>query len=505
MNHLGILMKARVTGLRNRASGRAAGWWLAIVGAVVVLAGGLAALGHAAAPGLLEPPADVVTAIGMGGEDGQLPAGAAALEAAFWLAALASSVLNFRVMELLFRRKDIRSVEPYPIRLYALYVDRLISALGEALGAALMLAPFFIPLVWHEGGLAAATSIALLVLGLLTSSAIGFAVQLGAGSTMTGNPSGERKGETRDIYGGAGQVFLYSPGVALAVSVIVILLAKLVLGEVLKAGEATRAFGVGLGILGGAFVSALLVSYRYFVRGFPRMAARFHEADFVGYDVSAKHQESEFGRKRFGETLLPKAARVVFRAYALQFARRYMLARWTYGLGWLAAGVAVFRLSEAALPGWLVVTLPAIAAATLVNPWVRLSAPRIRPAYQNLLALPDNADLAAAVVFAVRECLLVTVPYAVLVVLAQGVRFGDWVIGLVYAGLAIGACLALNGAMAAAWRVAGRSRLAELFVPVVSAIALVALANVSLWAVAVAEIVLLCGHLAVIGRKAAVA
>lgn len=502
MSHLGILMRARLAGLRNRASGRSARWWLGLAAAIAVLIGGLAALGHAAAPGLLEPPADVVTAMGMGDEEGRLPAGAAALEAAFWLAALASSVLNFRVMELLFRRKDIRAVEPYPLKLYALYVDRLLAALGEALAAALVLAPFFIPLWWHGGGLAAATCVGLMGLGLLTSSAIGFAVQLSAGSMMGGTPSRDHKGETRDIYGGAGQVFLYSPGVALAVSVIVILLAKLVLGEVLKAGEATRAFGVGLGILGAAFGAALIVSYRKFTAGFPGMAARFHEADFVGYEVSAKHQESEFGRKRLGEGLLPKAAQVVFRGYALQFGRRYMLARWTYALGWFAAGIAVFRLSEAALPGWLVATLPAIAAATLVNPWVRLSAPTIRPTYQNLLALPENADLAAAVVFAIRECLLVTVPYALLVVLAKGIRDADWLTGLAYAGLAIGACLAINGAMAVAWRVAGRSRIAELFVPVLVAVGLVALANVSLWAMTVAEVVLLIGHIAVIERRA---
>lgn len=499
MSHLRILLRARVVGLKNRTSAHGAAQWAGLAVLFVVLFGGLVALGHAAAPGLLAPPTDVVTAMGMGDEQGHLPAGAAALEAAFWLAALASSVLNFRVMELLFRRKDIRAVEPYPVKLYALYVDRLLAALGEALGAALVLAPFFLPLLWHGGGLAAATSIALIAVGLLTSSAIGFAVQLSAGSTMSGQPSHENKGETRDIYGGAGQVFLYSPGVALAVSVIVILLAKLALGEVLKAGHATRAFGVGLGILAAAFVVALVVSYRYFVSAFPRMTARFHEADFVGYEVSAKHQQSEFGSKKLGEALLPAAARPVFRAYALQFGRRYMLARWSYALGWIAGGIAVFRLSEAALPGWLVVTLPAIAAATQVNPWTRLSAPRIRPSYQNLLAVPAQADTAAAVIFGARECLLFAGPYALLVLLAVGVRTGDWATGVGFAALAAGACLALNGAMAVAWRLWGRSRIAELFAPVLLAIGLVALANVSLWALAVAAVVLMVGHAAIVG------
>jgi hypothetical protein len=131
------------------------------------------------------------------------------LEAAFWLAALASSVLNFRVMELLFRRRDIRSVESYPIRLYALYVDRLIAALGEALAATVLLAPFFLPMLWHAGGLAASTSIALIGLGLIASSAIGFAVQLAAGYTLAGGSPGNKdhkKHKSRDIYGGSGQV-----------------------------------------------------------------------------------------------------------------------------------------------------------------------------------------------------------------------------------------------------------------------------------------------------------
>ncbi|MFP4598806.1 MAG: hypothetical protein ACLFVJ_11170 [Persicimonas sp.] len=500
MSHLRILLGARLQALGNRASGHSPGWWAARVGAIVVVLGGLMGLGHAAAPGLLEPPNDVVTAMGIGDpgdESNGLPSGAAALEAAFWLAALASTVLNFRVMELLFRRRDIRSVESYPIRLYALYVDRLIASLGEALAATVLLAPFFVPLLWHGGGLAASTSIALIGLGLIASSAIGFAVQLAAGYTLAGGSPGDqdqKKHKSRDIYGGSGQIFLYSPGVALAVSVLVILLAKLALGEVLCAGETTRAFSVGLGILGASFAIAILTSYRYFVEAFPAMAARFREADFVGFEVSARHQTSEFERPKFGERLLPAGARAVFRAYALQFSRRYMLARWTYVLGWFAAGIAVFRLSEAALPIWLVATLPAIAAASLVNPWVRLSTPRIRPEYHNLLPLTPRADLSAAALFALRECLLVTVPYALLVLLAQGLRHQAWLDGALLAALAVGACVASNGAMTAAWRLWGRSRVVELFVPVVLAIGLVAVANLSLVALVVVEVVLVCGH-----------
>lgn len=493
MRHLRILLGARLRSLKNRASNRSAGWFAGTAAVLAVLVGGLLALGHAAAPGLLEPPADVVTAMGLD-ESGELPAGFGALEVAFWLAALASSVLNFRVMELLFRRKDIRSVEQYPVRLYALFVDRLLAALGEAVAATLVIAPFFVPLWWHGGAEAAGTSIALLALGLLTSSAIGFAVQLGAGSTMAGDPPKSGKGETRDIYGGSGQIFLYSPGVALAVSVIIILLAKLALGEVLKAGEFTRAFGVGVGILLVGFVVAVGVSYRYCVASFPRMAARFREADFVGYEISAKHQESSFDRARFGERLLPAAARPVFRTYALQFGRRYMLARYAYGLGWLAGGLALFRLGEAALPMWLRVTLPAIALATVANPWVRLSSPRIRPGYQKLLAVEPAAEWSATIGFALRECVIVAGPYALLVLLAHGTDTSHWINAAGFAALALGAALALNGATALAWRLLGHSRVLELVVPLLVAIGLLAIANVSLLALGATVVVLLGLH-----------
>jgi hypothetical protein len=493
-------MRARWAGLKNRVAAQSGLGWTALVGLALLIFGGLLALGHAAAPGLLRPPADLVTAIGMGDGQGNLPAGAAALEAAFWLAALASSVLNFRVMELLFRRKDVRALEHFPIRLYALYIDRLLAALGEALAAALILAAFFVPMIWHGGELAAGASIALIAVGLLTGSAIGFAVQLSAGSTLAETRAPDPdvpRADTRNVSGGASQVFLYAPGIALAISVIIILLAKLVLGEVIKAGEPTRAFGVGMGILGLGFAVALAVSFKNFVKAFPRMTARFHEADFIGYGVSASHQESDFGRPRFGESLLPASARSVYRSYALQFGRRYMLARWTYGLGWLAAAVALFRLSEAALPAWLVATLPAIAAATLVNPWVRLSSTRIRPSYQNLLALSKNADTRAAVVFGLREILLFAGPYALLAFLAHGIRYDDWPAAIALAALAVGGCVALNGAMALVWTVVGRSRLAELFAPIVLAVVLIALAVGSPWALVGVEFALICGHLAI--------
>lgn len=498
MNHLQVLMRARRRGFLNRLRGQGRPARFAVFGLIMLLGAGLLALGYFAAPGLLKPPEDLVTAVGMKTSEDPLPAGAAALEAAFWLAALCSSVLNFRVMELLFRRKDVRALEHFPLGLSALYIDRLLATLFEALGAAFCVALFFLPLIWRGGALAALVSTSLVTVGLLTSAALGFALQLGAGAsvgeTAEAEPSTPRATRS-NTSSGASQVFLYAPGIALAVSVIVILMAKLAFGEVLKAGAPTRAFGVGLGILGLVFGGAIISSFRSFLRAFPQMSARFHEVDFVGYTVSASHQVSDFAKKRFGERLLPAAARPLYRGYALQFGRSYTLMRWGYGLSWLAAGIALFRASEAALPAWLIASLPAILAATLVNPWRRLSSERIRPAYQRLLPLSTRLDDRAAQTFTLGELALFCAPYALLVLLSRGLRFQNWSQGLALAALAILACAALNGALSLAWRFVGRSRPAELLIPLLMALLFVAAGNLSLWALFIASALFAIGHL----------
>src|SRR5690554_7325352 len=78
MTHLRILMGARRRGILNRVGTQTSLSWTLLLALFVALMGGLLLLGHAAAPGLLRPPMDLVTAIGMNTPGGKLPAGAAA-------------------------------------------------------------------------------------------------------------------------------------------------------------------------------------------------------------------------------------------------------------------------------------------------------------------------------------------------------------------------------------------------------------------------------------------
>jgi hypothetical protein len=416
MGHTSLLIRTRVRAAKNRIASLGASSWRLLAGLSVWVCG-LTLLGHFSAPDLLSPPEDLVAVIAANPETG-FPAGAAALEACFWLTATASSITGFRVMELLFRRDDIRAVEFYPFSLRSLYLDRLLATSVEAIAAALLVVPFFVPLVWHGGAVPALVCTALLILGLLSSNVVGLSVQLWAGSTLIEEQKDTKDRSNKSIYGGPGQVFMYSPGLSLAISVVLILLAKLALGEVLDDGLQSRALWLGIGILGAATGFAALGGWRYFTKGFHRMAARFREADFVGYEVSADYQRSAFEVPRLGERLLDASARPVFRATALQYRRRYMLTRYAYGIFWLVGGIAVFQASAAAFPLWLQRIAAVVATGIFFNPWVRVLSTRIRPEFDDYLPITDFERRTADSLLSLLEALLVTGPFAAALLLA---------------------------------------------------------------------------------------
>ncbi|MGM0556062.1 MAG: hypothetical protein ACQEVA_06770 [Myxococcota bacterium] len=443
MGHTSLLIRTRVRAAKNRFAALGPSSWRLLLGLAAWVCG-LTVLGHVSAPDLLSPPQDLVAVIAANPEAG-FPAGAAALEACFWLTATASSITGFRVMELLFRRDDIRAVEFYPFSLRSLYVDRLLAASVEAVAAALLVIPFFLPLVWHGGAIPAVVCASLLVLGLLSSNVVGLSVQLWAGSTLVDEPEEKEERSSKSIYGGPGQVFMYSPGLSLAISVVLILLAKLALGEVLDDGLQSRALWLGIGILGAATALAALAGWRYFTRGFHRMAARFREADFVGYEVSADYQRSAFEVPRFGEKLLNEAARPVFRATALQYKRRYMLTRYAYGIFWLVGGIAVFQASEAAFPLWIQRLAAVVAVGIFFNPWVRVLSTRIRPEFDDYLPITNFQRRSADTMISLIEALLVAGPYAILLAFATALHGEEWGFVAMHGASALAAVLALSG------------------------------------------------------------
>jgi hypothetical protein len=490
------LLGLRRHGLRNRLRHHGPSWWLAVGTSAAMLLLLWVGLGHLAAPSLVVPPVDIATPRGLTEE--ALPAGAGALEASFWLTALIAAILNFRVLELLFRRADIRALENYPVPLTALFFDRLLLGFGEALGAGALCALFFLPLVWHGTALAAGLSAALLVGGLMTTVALAFAVFLVSGASLARATAPERSDGPRrpsgDLYGGSGQVFLYAPGVALAFSIVAILFLKLVLGEILRHEAVSRIAEVGLGVVAALVVISVFLAYRDFTATFPAMAARFREADIIGFDVDLPYQRSAFTRPTRLEALVPGAARYLYRVHVLQYGRRYMMGRYLYGLGWAGAGWALWSLSEAAFPAWVVATLPAIALALLANPWRRLASYHGHAITGLALAITSHEDNAARSLFTAREGLLLAGPYVALVLAIRGGVHGAWESAAVIAAVSLFAPLALNAIMGWMMRSYGPRPIFDSLVPIVVTLAIAATASVSLLAALVSTFVLTLTH-----------
>lgn len=471
---LGTRCRAASNRIRNAWSDR--GPWRAL--AFLTATGATVGLGDVAAPALLEAPAEVAAGGSLGASTVHVP-GTAALEAAFWLTLLASAVTSFRVMEILYRRPDLRAVEIYPIRLPALYLDRLAATAVESALAGGALSVFFLPLVWH--GAAGTFGLALLVVfaGLSSSSAISFGIQVYAGRLNVRTAERDQPSRSHGAYGGPGQLFMFSPGVALAGSAVAILLVRLAVGELLSPGGSLRAFWFAFGLLGFASLVSLSAALRMVLDAYPTMCARFREADAVSYRAPVDYQVSDFRSGEPLEWLVPASVTAPFRALSLQYGRGYSLVRYSYAIGWILGGLAVAQWSRTAFPPWAIASAPALVAATAANPWYRLVRPPLRPPFARSLPLSSSDETSATLALAARELLLLAGPYALLVVWA------DWSQAGAAAATFRGAAalffpLGLDGAVAATWGVFGPGVASSLITPVAAAVALLGVAIVSL-------------------------
>ncbi len=414
-------------------------------------AAGLLLAGHLAAPTLMEPPLDLATPRGLAPVD--LPPGAAALEAAFWLTALLASVLNFRVLELLFRRRDVVALQTLPIEPSALFMDRFIATIIEALVTSAAAAIFFLPLLWHDGMAAAAASIAMLFGGLLLGAVISLMVMILSTRTLVpDDQEGPKRSSMGDAYGGAGQILLYAPALALGAIVVSALFWKLLVGEPMRLGYFNEPFWIGTTILAVGALVSLIMAYRAFVAHYYAMAPRFHEADAAEFSAVIDYQESSFQQSRRWEWGLGPRASIAYRALEIDDDRRIAGGRVGYAVVIVLAiiGLAVLELS--ALPFWAIAMIPAILIAAVVNPWHRLFS-RVK-LLDDPLALPLSRRhrQVAATRAAIREFFFVAGPYAVAVVVILGYFRDLHVDALIIAGLVLLSGPAIAGGISLARR-----------------------------------------------------
>ena len=446
------LLRARWSTLRHRLvspQARALG-----PGLLVALVG-IAALGGLAAPALLEPAATTATPIAIGTRVGRLP-GATALESAFWLTAFGASILGFRTMELLFRRHDVRAVAMLPLPLGALFLDRVLAVTLEALAAAALLMAFYVPLLWEGPWPVAAACLLLPPVGLLATAALSLGVQLFAGAQEFGHAPAARREDVGTTAGATGQIFLYAPGLALGLAVVLLLLVKLALGEVLRLERFGRATGLGLGVAGAVVAASVLVGLRDFRASFHRAVAGFREADIVGYQVLLDYQESAFGERRAGEALLAPRARPAYRVLLLEYGRRHALLRYGYPLAWLLYALALLGIEAEALPLWVAAAVPALLFGFLIDPWPRYLREAPTPARSVVLPLGADALRAARWLAATREALLVALPMGLLLAALRFGADGPWAL-MGAAGAALGPA-GVAGAVALAGSALGVER-----------------------------------------------
>ncbi len=452
MSAISSILRLRRRLVSNRlgdlsARRRRRGALLLLMGAAALLVGG-----HLAAPALMEPPIDLATPRGLSPDD--LPAGAAALEAAFWLTALLAAVLNFRILELLFRRADVLAMQTLPIRPSALFVDRLASSLLEAFVVSLGTTLFFVPLLWHGGVAAFFASSAMVFGGLIFGALVSLAIMLSAARQLVpqDGPDGDKRSSMADAYGGAGQILLYAPALALGAIVVLALLWKLLLGEPLRLGYVSEPFLIGSAIVVGSALFSLLSARKTFVGHYYAIAPRFREADAAEYQAVIDYQTSSFRQPTRWERGLPAGAALATRALLLDDDRRIAGGRIGYVVVLLLAVIALMMLDLDALPMWAVAIVPAALAGVVINPWHRLASRAELLDVPLGLPLAEPSRRAAADRVALREFLLIGIPYAIAAALIVGYFRGVGADGYLAAAAALGGGLAIAGVVTLARR-----------------------------------------------------
>lgn len=386
-----------------------------VILAAVVLLGLLLGIGHWAAPALMIPPIEL--SIPTGREPRlSLIAGARALDLAFWLTALASAVASFRIMELLFRRKDVRQLQALPLDLRAYFVDRVMYGAFEVLGLSMLLSVVFVPLYWHGQGWVATSCIFMCMGGTLATFCAGLGVQLYAGDREFGHiaqPDGE------NIVGANGEVFIFAPGGALLVSVILILFLKLALGEVIRLQNFARPTWLALGVTLACCIVGLAMGYTYFTKSYFRILAGFREVDFVGFKVEVDYQVSAFDKTSWSTKLVRPSARALYQRHRLQYSRRHMLMRYAYGMMWVLYALGLWRIDEAAWPTWAAVAVALGPLCILARPWTRLEHKALSTAPIHALPITVEDERCAASWFTLREALGFVMPLVVSIVVIR--------------------------------------------------------------------------------------
>jgi len=365
-----------------------------------------------------------------------------ALEASFYLACGVAIVQSFRIMEGFFRHPDARALATLPTRLPALFLFRLTSAMTETLVLAGAATIFLLPVLLKGSAPQFLAAALLQVLAAFLIVAIGFVSQMSAGvANYKSMPAflgemDERSGGP----GGGSAAYLFSPAIALAVSIFLVLVVKMSLDEVFKSslskGElyipGIMKFTGGVVVVGG--IGCLVWSFRLYIAHYPLLFARFFETELhridVGFDYFAKDRKPAKGL----EARLPTKVRLLYRLHRLQMARRTPLIRLGTTLVPIFA-LVVFLAAGDRFAAWGVAVTIVGWVWVLSAPWSRLEHPEMEPGMGHLLPVDRSALASAKRWLLLREVCWAAIPISVASLVLPG-----WELRL--AGLlGLGACV----------------------------------------------------------------
>ena len=342
-----------------------------------------------------------------------------AVETSFYLSCGIAILQSFRIMEGFFRHDDARILATLPARLPALFLFRLAAALLETAALSVGCALFLLPVLLKGGAPYYLASIALLSCTTLLVVAIGFASQMGAGvANYRALPGFFAELDRRaGGPGGGSAAYLFSPALALGVSVFVVLICKMSLDEVFKASDQHGTFylpGIARYTAGAVVVAAvgcLVWSYRLFTRHYPLLFARFYETDLHRVDVGYDYFKRDRKPARGLEARLRTETRTVYRLQRLQLARRTPVTRLALFVAPLAFAAVCLAYGERFEP-WMIVAVILVWVLALVSPWSRLWHPDMEPGMGHVLPVSRRDWRRARQILLVREVAIIVVPLA---------------------------------------------------------------------------------------------
>ncbi len=348
------------------------------------------------------------------------------LEIAFWLTAIGSAFLSFIMMEVLFRSQETRNLASFPIPPLSMFVFQIGRVFKAILLTTVPIICFWLPHCTVFAGAAFSASeclrmtlcILIWPIGLSICAVVSSAILLYTGHHAT---DGEATPQS------AAMAFSAAPAIALATSLVLTLLLKLLAEALIKPGFFNAALTAFL-ITFIAFIAALLYSALMYHRHYYGILAGFSDTDLIVLNANYAFLDDTEARQLRNKHSI---SGLISHALCIQYKRRH-------------ATTTLFIITFAillcatlwAMPEYLhTIWLPGVALAPflfLSKPWLSLHGPDLDPAPLGVFAASPGAihraTSKAVITIAAPQVLILSAA-----LFLPALILGEWISGIIVA------------------------------------------------------------------------